>query len=288
MNMEVPSELPKSEHFNIGFLDEHVAHVEINRANKLNSWHEAMWYDFERVIRLIGYNPNVRAIILSGSGPKAFTSGLDVAMAGANPTSPVNPNSGASDGARKAFLAHRHILDFQSAISQLELCQKPVAVVMHGYCFGLAIDIATACDVRFVTKDAKLCVKEVDIGLAADIGTLSRLPKVVGNFGWVKDVCLTARIFGAEEAWKVGLATRICDGKDDAFKQAVEWAKLVASKSPVATRGTKHLLDRARDLTTDEHLKYTAVWNGAMLQTGDVPEAMGAGLSKRKPRFEKL
>lgn len=216
----------------------------------------SMWYDFGRVIRSIGDNPDVRAIVVTGAGPKAFTSGLDVAMAGQNPTSPVNPENaggkGSRDGARMAFLAQRHILDFQDCVGTLETCQKPVAVVMHGYCFGLAIDMATACDVRFVSSDAKMCVKEVDIGLAADVGTLTRLPKVVGNYGWVKDVCLTARIFDAEEAAKVGFATRVYNGKEETFAKAVDWCKLVASKSPVAVRGTKHLLDYAQDHTTDE------------------------------------
>lgn len=215
-----------------------------------------MWYDFGRVIRSISYNPNVRAMVLTGSGPKAFTSGLDVAMAGQNPTSPVNADNinGKSprDGARSAFLAQRHIIDFQDAIGTLETCQKPVVVVLHGYCYGLAIDIATACDVRFVSSDAKMCVKEVDIGLAADVGTLTRLPKVVGDYGWVKDVCLTARVFDAQEAAKVGFATRVYNGKEETFAKAVDWCKLVASKSPVATRSTKHLLDHARDHTTDE------------------------------------
>ena len=108
----------------------------------------------------------------------------------------------------------------------------------------------SACaDVRICSKDTRLAVKEVDIGLAADIGTLSRLPKLVANHSWVKDVCLSARIFGAEEALAVGLVSHVYETKAKSIEAAVQWASLVASKSPVAVQGTKELLNHARDHT---------------------------------------
>lgn len=167
----------------------------------------------------------------------------------------------------------------------------------------------SACaDVRVCSKDTRLSVKEVDIGLAADIGTLSRLPKLVGNHSWVKDVCLSARIFGAEEALAVGLVSHVYETKAKSIEAAVQWATLVASKSPVAVQGTKELLNHARDHTvadsrkqsacTHEYsvlancrttgLRYTSVWNSAMLQTADLKAAFKSGLEKTKPRFAKL
>lgn len=118
---------------------------------------------------------------------------------------------------------------------------------MHGISIGLAIDIACCADIRFCSKDVKFSVKEVDIGLAADIGTLSRLPKIVGNHSWVKEVCLSARFFGAEEALAVGFVSQVLDDKAKAIEAATKLATLIASKSPVAVQGTKEILNYSRD-----------------------------------------
>ena len=133
-----------------------------------------------------------------------------------------------------------------------------------------------------------MAVKEVDIGLAADIGTLSRLPKVVGSFSWVKDVCLSARTFGAEEALRVGFVSYVEPTKEKAIGRALSIARLLTEKSPVAVQGTKELLNHARDNRLADSLRYTGVWNSAAIQTKDVKDAMLSGLQKRKPTFEKL
>jgi delta(3,5)-delta(2,4)-dienoyl-CoA isomerase len=170
----------------------------------------------------------------------------------------------------------------------LRISLLAVICVMHGYTLGLAMDISTCADIRICSADTKFAVKEVDIGLAADIGTLTRLPKVVGNFSWVKDVSLSARIFGAEEAYRVGYVSQILETKEKAIQAALKMAELIASKSPVAVQGTKELLNHARDHTVADSLRYTGVWNSAAIQTSDVERAMLSGLKKTKPRFEKL
>lgn len=131
---------------------------------------------------------------------------------------------------------------------------KAVIVVLHAISLGLAIDIACAADIRLCTRDVRLAVKEVDIGLAADIGTLSRLPKAVGNFSWVKEVCLSAREFGSAEAQQVGFVSHVLDSKGAAMDQAVKLAGLIAGKSPIAVQGTKELLNHARDHSVAESM----------------------------------
>ncbi|KAJ8606938.1 hypothetical protein MRB53_040603 [Persea americana] len=131
-------------------------------------------------------------------------------------------------------------------------------------------------------------VKEVDIGLAADLGTLSRLPKLGLSYSWVKDVSLTARLFRAEEALKVGFVSAVHSSREATIEAAMETAKMIAGKSPVAVQGTKFLLDYSRDRPVEDGLHMTAVWNSGMLQTKDVTSAMTSGLTKRKPTFEKL
>ena len=159
---------------------------------------------------------------------------------------------------------------------------------MHGFAFGLGIDMSTCADIRICSADTKFAVKEVDIGLAADIGTLTRLPKVVGNFSWVKDVALSARVFGAEEAFRVGFVSQVLETKEKAIQAGLKMAELLATKSPVAVQGTKELLNHARDHPIADSLRYTGVWNSAAIQTIDVERAMLSGLKKTKPRFEKL
>jgi delta(3,5)-delta(2,4)-dienoyl-CoA isomerase len=129
-----------------------------------------------------------------------------------------------------------------------------VICILHGIAFGLAIDISCCADVRLCVKDTRFAVKEVDIGLAADIGTLARLPKVVGSGSWVKEVCLSAREFGAAEALAVGFVSEVHESKAAAVAAALKLASLIASKSPVAVQGTKELLNHARDHAVDESM----------------------------------
>ena len=145
------------------------------------------------------------------------------------------PCTGRGRAARRAMGAQRLTL--------------PVAVicVMHGISLGLAIDIACCADMRLCASNTRFSVKEVDIGLAADVGTLSRLPKIVGSASWVKDVCLTARDFSAEEALGVGFVSRVLPDKREAVEAGIRLATRIAEKSPVAVQGTKELLNHARD-----------------------------------------
>ncbi len=212
-------------------------------------------------------------------------SGLDVTAAATS--GPIQAQ--AADPSRKANSLRHHILDLQSCVSAISSCQKPVIALMHGYAYGLAIDIGTACDIRLCAKNTRFSVKEVDIGLAADVGTLSRLPKVMGGLtSWVKEVCLSAREFDAEEAYRVGYVSKVLPDKEDVVQEGLKIATLIASKSPVAVQGTKNVLDATKGRTVEDNLRYTAVWNSAMLQSSDVERAMGAGLKKRTPTFEKL
>lgn len=134
----------------------------------------------------------------------------------------------------------------------------------------------------------RFAVKEVDIGMAADIGTLSRLPKIVGSTSWVKDVCLTARDFSAQEALSMGFVSQVHENKQATVQAAVALATTLAEKSPVAVQGTKELLNYSRDHSVAEGLRYTKVWNAAAVQGRDFAVGLTSGLKKTKPRFEKL
>ncbi|KAF2859184.1 enoyl-CoA hydratase/isomerase family protein [Piedraia hortae CBS 480.64] len=273
-------------HFNLTTPTEWVAHVEINRAGKLNSFHEEMWHELGEIFTKLSHDPNVRCVIFSGAGDRGFTSGLDVQAASKGPL--MSSEGSDTDPARRATFLRRHISDFQACINTLETCEKPVICVLHGIAFGLALDLASACDIRICTKNVRCAVREVDIGLAADIGSLTRLPKANLPFSWIKDVCLTAREFGADEALRVGFVSEVAEDKNKAMQRAVELAGTIAGKSPVAVQATKEVLNWSRDHSVQDGLRYVQVWNSAMLQAGDVKSALMGGIQKKKPRFEKL
>lgn len=168
------------------------------------------------------------------------------------------------------------------------LCFTAVIVCCHGVAYGAAIDLALAADIRYCSKDVRFSIKEVDVGLAADVGTLTRLPKVGVSYSWAKEIVYTARDFTAEEAERVGFVSRVFETKDDLIKTAFELANFIATKSPVAVQSSKALFDFSRDRTVQDGLLYTAAWNSPMVQSDDVKKAMTSGIRKTKSTFEKL
>lgn len=238
-------------HFNITSPAAFVAHVEINRPRKLNSFIREMWLELRSIFNQLSSDPDVRAVVLTGAGDRAFTTGLDVQAASESDAAVQGANSDV-DGARTATKMRRHVYEFQECITAVEKCEKPVICILHGISIGLAIDLSSCADIRLCAADTRMAVKEVDIGLAADIGTLSRLPKAVGSSSWVKDVCLSARFFDAAEALRAGFVSEVHENKAAAVAAGLDKAALLASKSPVAVQGTKELLNHARDHSVDE------------------------------------
>ncbi|CCD65834.1 Delta(3,5)-Delta(2,4)-dienoyl-CoA isomerase, mitochondrial [Caenorhabditis elegans] len=256
--------------------------VSLNRPSKFNALNMVIWKEIGDCFQLIDEDPECRVVILQGEG-KHFCSGLDL--------SEVTFLNGeeADDSARRGRSILRTIKFMQKQFTYIDECSKPVILAMHGYCLGAALDIATACDVRVATKDAVLSVKEVDIGMAADVGTLNRLPKIVGNHSWIKDISLSARHFSAGEALQFGLLSRVYDTREEMINEVLKMAKLIALKSPVGVQGTKNALNYARDHTVENSLNYVATWNMSQLFTDDIMKASMASLSKQPtPPFSKL
>lgn len=235
--------------FNVTFPAEYVAQVEIDRPKKLNAFTEQMFHDLGAIFNRLSHDSDVRAIILTGNGDRAFTAGLDVQAA--SESGGLTRGEG-QDGARKATLLRRHIQEYQDSVSSIEKCEKPVIAVMHGISYGLAIDMTTSCDIRICTKDTRFSVREVEIGLAADVGTLSRLPQSGISMSFVKDVALTARDWSAQEALQVGFVSGVYDTRKAALERALELGKLIATKSPVAVQGTKEVINFSRDHTIQD------------------------------------
>lgn len=222
----------------------------------------------------------------------------------ASSSGPVSQPKKTDDIARRTWKVRRHVNDYQNGVNAIERCEKrmhpfsrldppadlPKAVIMlcHGVAYGAAIDVAVASDIRHCSKDVRFSIKEVDVGLAADVGTLTRLPKIGVSYSWAKEVVYTARVFGAQEAERVGFVSSVAESKEQLLSQGLELANLIATKSPVAVQSSKALFDFSRDRSVQDGLLYTAAWNAAMVQSEDVTKAMMNGLKKTKSTFEKL
>ncbi|KAJ1955057.1 hypothetical protein GGI12_005649 [Dipsacomyces acuminosporus] len=273
------------ETLNVSISPEGVANVEINRPKALNAFSTQTWKEIGRCFSQFKQDGDVRSVVLSATG-RLFTAGLDLKEAMQGPLG--KPKEGDVDVARKGYYHRLHILEFQDAISAVEDCDKPVIAVIQGGCLGIGIDLISACDIRIASEQAYFMVKEVDIGMAADIGTLQRLPKVVGNDSWVREVCYTARSISPKEAHFVGLVSHVYPTKEESIKAAQEMAAAIASKSPVAIVSTKHLLNYSRDHSVREGLEYTAVWNSLAHNSQDMGLAIMSSLKKQKAQFPKL
>ncbi|CAB0004518.1 unnamed protein product [Nesidiocoris tenuis] len=261
-----------------------VFHVEMNRPDKLNSFNNELWRDIQKCFSELDQNEDCRVIVLSAAG-RLFTAGLDF-----NSMIELGQQLAAhEDVARRCKILKNLIVEFQNSMSSLEKCVKPVICVVHNACIGAGMNLITSADIRYCTEDAYFSVKEVDIGLAADIGVLQRLPRVIGSASLVNELAFTGRKLEAQEARECGLVNRVFKDKDSMLKEAIEIAEEISSKSPVAVQGTKRSIVYSRDHSVQEGLDHIALWNQTMLQSEDFMNASIAQATKgSKPVFAKL
>ncbi|XP_067875207.1 delta(3,5)-Delta(2,4)-dienoyl-CoA isomerase, mitochondrial isoform X2 [Heterodontus francisci] len=276
MSVEMPSY--DFETLRVSQARDSVLHVELNRPEKRNAMNKTLWREMVECFNRIAEDTDHRVVVVSGAG-RMFTAGIDLMdMAG------DFQQAHADDTARKAWHMRKTILQYQESFNVIEKCPKPVIAVVHSACIGGGVDLITACDIRLCSQDAWFQVKEVDIGMAADVGTLQRLPKVIGNGSLVSELVYTARKMMADEALSCGLVSRVFQDKEATLEGAFELASEIASKSPVAVQGTKLNLIYSRDHSVKEGLDYIATWNMAMLQTEDLVKSAQAAMEKKSPK----
>ncbi len=255
-----------------------VAVISFNRASKANSLDEASWSELRTAMRWADDTPEIRAVVLQGEG-KHFCSGIDLSM-----LMGVQARIKDECEGRMREKLRRLILDLQDCVTSLEACRKPVIAAIHGACLGGGLDIALAADFRFASSDAVFGVREVDVGMVADVGTLQRLPHVVGE-GIAREMALTGRDVTADEAMSFRLVNRVVPDGDAVKAAALECATLIASKAPLAVRGTKEVLNYGRDHSVADGLNQVAGWNAAMLISDDIQKAGMAAMMKTRPVF---
>ncbi|MFT0212814.1 crotonase/enoyl-CoA hydratase family protein [Pseudomonas sp. F1_0610] len=255
-----------------------IAQIKINRPEKANAMDAAFWDELLQIMQWIDNEPSVRVAVISGEG-KHFSAGIDLTMF------MQLANAFGKDPARNANIIKQKIFQLQSTFNAIDQCSKPVIAAIHGACVGGAVDLIAACDMRYCAKDARFSIKEIDIGMAADVGTLQRLPHIISD-GVMRELAYTGREVSADEALHIGLVNQVYASKEELCTEVLHLAQTIASKSPVAVRGTKEMLRYARDHSVSDGLNYIANWNAAMLQSNDLKIAIMASMQKQKPEFE--
>ncbi|CAH2098640.1 unnamed protein product [Euphydryas editha] len=277
------TEVPQFETLEISVPKKNVFHVEMNRPKQLNTFNKIMWQELNDCFTSLNDNSECRVIVLSGKG-KHFTAGIDFNSL----IELASKMEEFDDVARKAKLMHAYITYAQNGITSLEDCIKPILSVVHNACVGAGVDLITAADMRYCTEEAWFQVKEVDLGLAADVGTLQRLPKVIGNTSTARELCFTARKLQSKEALEIGLVSKVFPDKDSAIKEVLETAEKIALKSPVAVQMTKKSLVYSQSRPTKDGLEHIKLINQMMLQSEDLKKSAMAQATKTETEFEDL
>ncbi|XP_032246545.1 delta(3,5)-Delta(2,4)-dienoyl-CoA isomerase, mitochondrial isoform X1 [Phoca vitulina] len=310
-----PREAPdhKYESLQVTVAQKHILHVQLNRPEKRNAMNRAFWREMVECFNKIAQDPDCRAVVISGAG-KLFTAGIDLMDMASEILQPQG-----DDVARISWYLRSLVSRYQETFNVIEKvlwgagrapppvhpswtnpdptlpvplqCPKPVIAAVHGACVGAGVDLITACDIRYCAQDAFFQVKEVDIGLAADVGTLQRLPKVIGNQSLVNELAFTSRRMMADEALSSGLVSRVFPDKVGMLDAAFTLAAEISTKSPVAVQGTKINLVYSRNHSVADGLNYTATWNMSMLQTQDIVKSVQAAMEKQELKnvtFSKL
>jgi enoyl-CoA hydratase len=263
--------------------DGHVATLWLDRSEKLNALHRALWTAIPAAVAELDADPEVRVIVLAGRG-KAFCAGIDLidhapSMAGGGS---LTGRGESAVGKRRAL--YDDIRRYQETASCFAKTTKPVIAAVHGACLGAGMDLITACDIRLAAADATFSVRETRIAMVADVGTLQRLPRVIGD-GPARELIFTGRDIDASRALALGLVNEVLPDAPALLARAQQLAQEIAANSPLAVQGSKQVLGFAGRREIEASLDYVALWNSAFLHSDDLAEAMKAFMQRRKPEF---
>lgn len=266
--------------FTVTIDENHVAEICLRRPEALNSMNADFWHELPEIIDALDRQGSARVIILCSSG-KHFTAGMDLSALssmGGNPE---------QEPARQAEKLRRWILSLQDTFTKLETARMPVISAVQGACIGGGVDMVCATDMRFCTSNAYFNVKETELGITADVGTLQRIESVMPA-GLARELCFSSRNMGAEEARACGFINKVYDNHNEMLEGVRALATSIARHSPMAVHGTKAMLNYSRDHSVQDSLNHMATWQSGMFKAPDVKEAMRAGAEKRTPKFDNL
>ena len=260
-------------------IDKHIAHLVLNRPSELNTMHMVFWRELDSVLHSLHANPQARVLVISSTG-KHFSAGMSLDAFGAS----VSMDDQSAEG--RAAIADL-LWELQSTFTRLENLRIPVIVAIQGGCIGGAVDMVTACCLRYASADAFFCIQEINIGMVADVGTLQRLPKLI-PMAVAKELAYTGRRMGAEHALQHGLVNQVLPDAASTLEAAMKAATEIASKPPIAIAGTKQALHYARDHSTEDALKQMGWLQSGIWSNRHVQEAIAAFQAKRTGHYPEL
>ena len=262
-------------------LADHVAEVVLRGPGKGNTMGPAFWREMPILFSALDRDPAVRAIIIRGAGGH-FSYGLDLAgMVMAGDLGPLL--TGAPLAGPRARLLDV-IGDMQQACDRVAACRKPIVAAITGRCIGGGLDLIAACDVRLCSQNASFSLREVKLAIVADIGSLQRLPYIIGE-GHTRELALTGKDIDAARALRIGLVSEVYPDEAALLAAARQTAREIADNPPLAVQGVKQVMAFGQDKSVADGLRYAATWNAAFLHSKDLAEAMAAFIEKRKPVF---
>ena len=265
-----------------------IAHLVLNKPQALNTMHPTFWRELDGVLTQLHRGTEARVLVISSTG-KHFSAGMALETFNAGSGNAASGDVGLMDDQTPESRAavFDMLKDIQSTFTKIETLRIPVIAAIQGGCIGGAVDMVTACCMRYATADAFFCIQEINIGLVADVGTLQRLPKLI-PLGVVKELAYTGRRLGAARALGYGLVNEVFDTQEAMLAAALQCAAEIAAKPPVAIWGTKQVVHYARDHSVDDALQQMGWVQGAIWSNAHVGEAMAAMKDKRPGNYPPL
>ncbi|MRD47664.1 enoyl-CoA hydratase [Caenimonas koreensis DSM 17982] len=258
---------------------DHIAHLVLNRPEAMNTMHPLFWRELDDTLTRLNREGTARALVISSTG-KHFSAGMALETF----SNAITLDDSSAEGRAAIFDS---LADIQSTFTKLETMRIPVIAAIHGGCIGGAVDMVTACCIRYATSDAFFCIQEINIGMVADVGTLQRLPKLI-PLGVVKELAYTGRRLPAQKALAYGLVNEVFDSQEAMVAAALKCAQEIAAKPPVAIWGTKQVIHYTRDHSVEDALKQMGWIQGAIWSNAHVREAITAMKEKRAGEFAPL
>lgn len=248
-------------------IEGHIATVTIARPKALNALNTETLQEISAVFTTLDKDNNIRAIILTGDGPKSFVAGADITE-----MAPLNATQGEAFG----LAGHK-------AFDTIEQCSKPVIAAVNGFALGGGCELAMACDIRIASTNALFAQPEAGLGIPPGFGGTQRLPRLVGR-GYAKLMILSCLQVKADEALRIGLVEQVV-AQEDLMAQAKKIAEMIATKSPNAVKICKRLINQGLDLTLSDGNKLEAKGFGEAFNSPEQKEGMAAFVEKRKANF---
>jgi enoyl-CoA hydratase len=247
---------------------DHIAWITLQRPEKLNALNNEVLKELEQAFASLEFDDQVGAVVLTGSGEKAFVAGADIAELASLDTAS----------------ARRQALAGQAVFERIESFPKPVIAAVNGFALGGGCELALACHIRIASENAKFGLPEVSLGVIPGYGGTQRLPRLVGK-GVALDMILSGEMVAAADAYRTGLVSRVFP-QAELRAGADKLARMILARGPLALRSALDAVQQGLEMPLEKGLQFEAALFGLLASTQDMKEGMAAFLEKRPAQFK--